>query len=83
MTMATFEKCDGGCGKISPDEDGLYHANHWVEVAVRDRSGRWRNSFKADSRKYLLCRECAEAMLREIQVEGRLLRAALNQEEEG
>lgn len=29
--MSTIRKCDG-CGILSPDEDGLYIANHWTKI---------------------------------------------------
>lgn len=28
-------KCDGGCGRVSPDERGLHIANKWCEVTIK------------------------------------------------
>lgn len=54
--MAKVEKCDG-CGAMSPDENGLYQANNWVEVVVKKRKFKWLHSSVPDG-DFLFCQEC-------------------------
>ncbi len=56
--MAELYKCDS-CGKISPDENGLFLANNWVEVTVNRRKFKWLGSERPDH-TYLFCEECFE-----------------------
>lgn len=53
--MAKLEKCDG-CGKTSPDNEGLWLSNHWVEVVVRDRIASLNVFYR--NKEYLFCKEC-------------------------
>ena len=46
--MSTVRKCDG-CGKLSPDENGLYIANHWLKIQA------YRGTMV---REYEFCNEC-------------------------
>jgi len=51
--MAEIIRCDGDCGKESPDpKTGLYEANNWMNIMVR-REGRgyWK--------RHRLCADCA------------------------
>ena len=48
-------KCDG-CGKVSPDKDGLHIANHWTEISVNS-PWRRRNRY-AKPEKHTFCRDC-------------------------
>lgn len=53
--MADVIRCDGECGKESPDpKTGLHEANHWMTLIVRPLGGgdRWR--------KHRLCPDCAK-----------------------
>lgn len=54
--MSKVEKCDG-CGKMSPDEHGLWKSNDWVEVVVNKRKFKWLHSSIPDG-DFLFCQEC-------------------------
>lgn len=51
--MAEIIRCDGDCGKESPDpKTGLYVANSWMNVIVRRKPNEaWR--------RHRLCGDCA------------------------
>jgi len=51
--MAEIIRCDGGCGRESPDpKTGLYEANNWMNLVVsRNNKGDWR--------RHRLCPDCA------------------------
>lgn len=49
--MAQLLQCDA-CKAISPDENGLYIANHWTEISTQHRH------YKFESKKYLICDKC-------------------------
>lgn len=50
--MAEVLRCDGDCGKESPDANGRYLANGWmVVIARRPDSSTWL--------KHRLCEDCA------------------------
>lgn len=53
--MAMYESCDGGCGAVSPDAEGLYQANQWINVRITPRKT---NSF----RDLTYCVECYNAI---------------------
>ena len=46
-------KCDGTCGKISPDEKDKHIANNWSTVKIVDRRGRFDRE-----RSYIFCDDC-------------------------
>jgi len=54
--MSTIEQCDG-CGALSPDDEGLYHGNHWFEVKVKSRSWAFNNRFYHPN-EMLFCEKC-------------------------
>lgn len=51
--MANVIRCDGDCGKESPDATGTYVSNNWmVVIAKRPGDSRWH--------KHRLCDDCAK-----------------------
>jgi hypothetical protein len=53
--MAKVDKCDL-CGKLSPDENGLFISNNWLEVKVYKR--KWTYFRHIPDGDYLICPEC-------------------------
>ena len=54
--MAIKEICDG-CKAESPDKEGLFQGNHWVEVIVKNRKGGFLGVEREE--KLLFCINCA------------------------
>lgn len=50
--MAYVKKCDG-CGKLSPDDNGIHHANSWYLVTVDHCSRR-----RPGPESFMLCEKC-------------------------
>ncbi len=60
--MAKIIRCDGGCGKESPNESG-HIANHWTDVKITAQPQ------SRNTRELQLCGDCmgrVERALREV-----------------
>jgi len=58
--MSEIIVCDG-CGKHSPDENGLFIANSWVDIAFNDgidTSFSFSSGWVKKVHKIKVCREC-------------------------
>ncbi len=53
--MGTILECDT-CGAKSPDENGLYQANHWHEITYQDRIRK--HAYFKTSETWLICGGC-------------------------
>lgn len=60
--MAKIERCDGGCGKESPNDRGLHIANSWTDVRIQKREG----LRKGPVRELALCEDCATRVTRAL-----------------
>lgn len=50
--MAVYIRCDGGCGKESPDHNYLHIANKWIQVTTEA------GSYFKTKKEFSVCEDC-------------------------
>jgi len=62
--MAVILACDGGCGALSPDTDGLHTANQWTVLRTWTRVDP--GGPERSNNDKMFCERCAARIDREV-----------------